>query len=85
MAADGGGDKGGVDARGCEVIDVGVDDEVGAGGVEGGPVVVAEEGVLEHDWDALVDFGDLGQDTVDVGVDPGGGVGTQTGRGGEPG
>ena len=62
-----------------------VDDEVGTSGVEGRPELLAEERVLKHERDSLVNLGDAGEDTVDVGVDPIDTVVGKTGRGGEPG
>lgn len=62
---------------------MGVDDDVGAGSVEWRPVLLTEEGILQHERDALVDLGDLLQAAIDVGVDPVGAVGGQTSRGSE--
>lgn len=85
LTADCGGDVLRVSTCCGEEVDVGVDDEVCGGVVEGGPVLFGEEGVLQHQGDAFVDFGDAGEDAVHVRVDPVGSVGGQTGGRGEAG
>jgi hypothetical protein len=66
-------------------VNVRVDDEVSAGGVQGRPEHFAEEAVLKHERDSLVDLGNAGQDAVDVRVDPVDTGISQTSRGGKAG
>lgn len=85
LAANGGRGVLGVGAGGSEVVDVGVEDDVGAGVVEGCPVRGAHEVVLDHHGDAAVDLGDLLEHAVHVRVDPVGGVDSKAGSGAKAG
>jgi hypothetical protein len=56
LAAYGGVDVVGVGTGGSEIVDVRVEDDVGGGVVEGGPVRGTHEAVLDHHRDALILF-----------------------------
>lgn len=75
----------GVGSGSGEVVDVGIHDDVGASIVERSPEASALEAVLELERNTLVNNSNLLEDTVDVGVDPVGGVVRKTSSGTEAG
>ena len=66
-----------VHAGGSEVVNVHVDDEVGAGSEVRRPVLLSDEAVLHHQGNSLVNLGDAVEDTVGVLDEPVGTVGGQ--------
>lgn len=79
LATDGRGNVLRVSSCGGEVVDVGVDDEVGRGVEVRLPEGGALEAVLHHDGDTAVDLGDAVNAAVDVVGDPLRAVGGKTG------